>query len=467
MDISASTDVYFNLEAKAMELGYDLNSKQLRALYVIIEEKKNIFITGAAGKICIFYYITTFIMITHIFIVIGTGKSYLLKCVIKFLEERYDQKDFFVTASTGMAGYQFEGGQTLHGYAGIGLGEGDVDSLFGSIKATTKDRWMNTKVLIIDEISMIHKDLFEKLNSLAQKIRQNNEPWGGIQLILVGDFYQLPPVDKRKRKSDSIYVFQAPSWQYSVHECILLDEIFRQKNDTFVNLLNRIRTGDLTNDDITMIRSLERNLDLPKGIQPVNLFTMRTLVDSYNDNKLREISDALHTHNADDFFVINRYRDELNRACTFPDVLKLKKGAQVMLLKNMPMIGLANGDIGIVVDFPVSCGGYPKVRFSKGGEFVISPEIWEIKDKKSGAILASRTQIPLVLSWAITIHKIQGATVEFACVDSSGTFEPGQLYVGLSRVRDIDGLQVVNFQPRHCIVSPVVKGFYTELQSRK
>ena len=290
----------------------------------------------------------------------GTGKSVLLKSIIKALRAKH-KDNVVVTASTGLAACNI-GGITLHSFAGVGLANEEVDFLFKRLKRNKKayQRWISTKVLIIDEVSMVDGHLLNKLNTLAKKARRNNMPFGGIQVIACGDFYQLPPVVKRNNPDGSdnsepveaFFSFESDAWYEVIEQTLMLKEVFRQKGDQkFIDMLNEMRTGAVSNETINEFRRLSRPLQCPLGISPAELFATRVEVDRANNTRLNRIPGNAQVFSAvDGGNLDNPQRQTLLSNFLAPQQLYLKKNAQVMCIKNFDET-LVNGSLGSVIDF--------------------------------------------------------------------------------------------------------------------
>jgi ATP-dependent DNA helicase PIF1 len=460
-----------------------LSEEQQNVLNLVAEYKKSVFFTGSAG----------------------TGKSVLLREIIAALRRKYAREPdrVAVTASTGLAACNI-GGVTLHSFAGIGLGKEPVEDLVKKIRrnAKAKQRWMRTKVLIMDEVSMVDGDLFDKLESIARTIRNNGRPFGGIQLVITGDFFQLPPVPESGRQAK--FAFDAGTWTTSIEHTIGLHHVFRQKDPVFANMLNEMREGRLTQDSINRFKQLER--PLPKGdgsVEATELFPTRTEVDRANTTRMQQLHGNTFLFEARDGGTITNkeQRDRLLQSCMVPAQIHLKKGAQVMLVKNMDDT-LVNGSLGKITGFMTEQmfsiykedeeafleGGpseaamktemmksslgvnsnqvYPVVRFAIADgttrDLLCKREDWKI-ELPNGEVQASRSQIPLILAWALSIHKAQGQTLECVRVDLGKVFEKGQAYVALSRATSMAGLQILRFDPRKVIAHEKVRSFYAGL----
>ncbi|OAA60504.1 mitochondrial DNA helicase [Niveomyces insectorum RCEF 264] len=436
----------------------------------------------------------------------GTGKSVLMRAIIRELQKKYakDPEKLGVTASTGLAACNI-GGMTLHSFAGIGLGKEDAQTLIKKIRRNpkAKARWLKTKTLVIDEISMVDGDLFDKLSQIGRTIRNNGRPWGGIQLVLTGDFFQLPPVPDREKR-DVKFAFEAATWNTSIDHTIGLTEVFRQKDPEFAQMLNEMRLGRISEQTVQIFKSLARPLQFNDGLEVTELFPTRTEVESSNERRLRALPGKSYRYEALDTGEPN-LRDKLLQNMMAPKTLELRVGAQVMLIKNMDET-LVNGSLGTVAKFMteseyelaggdaadmftdpdakkrtkiltsyLSGGGaasdaraYPFVQFhavdgSQRG-ILVRQEDWKV-ELPTGEVQASRQQIPLILAWALSIHKAQGQTLERVKVDLGRVFEKGQAYVALSRATTKTGLQVLRFEKHKVMAHPRVVEFYAKLYS--
>lgn len=409
------------------------------------EKGKNIFITGPAG----------------------CGKTFLLNNLINKLSN-FEKEQVAITAMTGVAATLLPEGRTLHSWAGIGIGNGDSEHLYKYVRKVSKnrERWNSVKVLIIDEVSMLTLELFEKLDYIAQKIRNRKTFFGGIQLIFCGDFCQLPPV----KSTD--YCFQSELWQENIHN-ILLTKIFRQDNDTFQTLLNEIRLGYISDENIILLKQRIKKIKYENGIIPTCIYPTNAQVSSINEKEIEK----LKQENSSILFkcvdkVYNREKDVIvktgksyekiiefiNKSSMLVDNLELCVGCQVMLVVNYDMdIKLANGSRGIVTGF---VNGNPRVLFRHGIEQIITPYQ---QTNELSVYSVTRTQIPLRLAWAVTVHKSQGMTLDYVVTDLGNVFLPSQIYVTLSRVRSLDGLFLknINFSKIYC--DDAVKEFYENI----
>ncbi|XP_043480686.1 ATP-dependent DNA helicase PIF1 [Leptopilina heterotoma] len=384
----------------------------------------------------------------------GTGKSYLLKKIINALPPNVTMP----TASTGVAACHI-GGITLHQFCGIGIGTASIENCCKiASKSTASSLWRKTKHLIIDEISMIDADYFEKIEAVARYIRRNEKPFGGIQIILCGDFFQLPPVSKRDDKAK--FCFQSKKWSECVQANFELKIVHRQKDSTFVNILNSIRIGRVTEEITTKLKSTTTQKIESNGILATRLCTHINEANELNNSQLEKLSGEQKVFIAEDSD--NMMTKTLDQQLPVPSKLILKVGAQVMLLKNINVSGgLVNGARGVVIKF---LDDYPVIQFRSGGLYHAKMETWGIKTASGGSV--QRKQIPCKLAWAFSIHKSQGLTLD--CVEMSLTrvFDAGQAYVALSRAQSLETLRVLNFDPKQVWANPIVLEFYKNFRRR-
>jgi ATP-dependent DNA helicase PIF1 len=396
----------------------------------------------------------------------GTGKSFLTNNLITSLKEKYGKAAVAITATTGIAACQI-GGTSLHNFAGIGLGNGSIDDLVDRVSKNKRvcDRWKKTKCLIIDEISMLDGELFDKIEALARAIRKDERPFGGIQLLLVGDFLQLPPIKKNGNVS---FCFEAGKWNRAVELNLELRTVFRQNNSEFVDMLNSIRRGVCTPETAKILTATKNNmLNESNGVQATRLYATNADVDRINNQKLDQLSGEMICLVADDSGE-QPFLEQLDKNCLAPQKLCIKPGAQVMLLKNLDTEGgLTNGTRG-VVDCMVETeeeGLVPRVLFeTKNGlcSKVMTKETFSLES--FGKVVASRSQYPLRLAYAITIHKCQGMTLNKVELSLGNVFEYGQSYVALSRVSSLEGLRLLDFNPSVVKAHPRVLEFYRTMQ---
>lgn len=314
--------------------GIPLSHEQRKVIDLILNQRKNVFFTGSAG----------------------TGKSFLLKIIIQKLLTRYGKGSIGISAPTGLAAANI-GGQTIQRLFGIGLGKESADYLLNKIKKNMEKymTWRRMVVLIIDEISMLDMELFEKLNYLAKKIKRNEDPFGGIQIIICGDFLQLPPIT-RHNVSTINYCFKSKSWNEVINESIILTQVFRQRGDSeLIDILNALRVGKIDYRIENKLRQLGRPIKFDDGIEPTELFPTRNEVETSNLLKLRNLDGPEIVFKSKDISTVGLPIDE-NALKSFENLmcagnLKLKVGAQVMLIKNDVDERLVNGQLGIVEAF--------------------------------------------------------------------------------------------------------------------
>ena len=398
----------------------------------------------------------------------GCGKSYLLSVIYtEFPGLKKGLPRIQMCALTGCAALLLgHKAKTLHSWAGIGLGKGTVSELYMKIRKNKKSfkNWISTDLLIIDEISMMTAELLDKLNELGKKIRSNHKLFGGIQLLLVGDFFQLPPINKNE------FAFESNLWKELI--TLELTHIFRQKEEKFQQILKEARMGDLTKESCDILSKRQGLHWQDNKIRPTLLFPKRAEVDMINETNLRALTGQRHHYKVgllyeakipDDFIEDENFQKALqlfDSNASYSTELELAVEAQVMLIANVyPEEGLVNGSRGIITGFSLDL---PVVEFMNGVKKTIGTHAWSIEDYE----FVSRTQVPLRLAYASTIHKLQGSTLDSALIDiGSGIFEYGQAYVALSRVRSLDALYVYDFNPVAFKIHPKVKEFYKNLKN--
>jgi len=368
----------------------------------------------------------------------GSGKTYVLNEFIRRAKSR--GKYVAVTATTGLAATHL-GGNTIHAWSGIGISDQLHPQFEEHLLKGRRDIIEATDILIIDEISMLHDYRLDMVDEIARKVRRQDEPFGGIQVILCGDFFQLPPVNRQDSRQGS-FVVNAEVWEEFDPVICYLEEQHRQDDDDFLEILSAMRSGDVRRRHAEML--LKRvNADLsehiPAGGEATELHTVNIDVDRINSGRLENITGDEH------YYEMNttgsaQYVETLKRSCLALEVLTLKKGALVMCIKNSAEKRYANGSLGTVVDFEKSTN-YPIVELHSGRRVTMEPETWELRDGNKKR--ASISQIPLRLAWAITVHKSQGMTLDAARVDLRRAFVEGMGYVALSRVRRLDNLSLV------------------------
>ena len=437
-----------------------LNDDQTAAL-AAVKTGRNIFLTGAGG----------------------TGKSHTIRAIVAWAKAtgvRYD-----VTAMTGCAALLLGlKAKTLHSWAGIGLGRESPASLAESIKRSrkTQRRWIDCQLLIIDEISMMTPELLEKLDFIARRVRRRPDvKFGGIQLLLAGDFCQLPPVQKPSANGGGggggdatptpLFAFESAAWATLIDATHHLTKIERQPDPIFQAILTEARMGALSEASIAILQGRKGLPWSTDQIRPTLIFSRNADVAAINAANMDALDGesvifkAATIHGSAAAATASHVDAELEAQLTRLDLdapyepeLQLKIGAQVMLITNLDQErGLVNGSRGVILNFTST--GLPVVRFLSVSEPVtIDRATWMLPDNDQ----VGRAQIPLKVAYAITIHKSQGATLDCALIDiGSNTFEYGQAYVALSRVRSLEGLHIWSLNPFKVRCHPAVAAFYS------
>ncbi len=433
-------------------------SEGQKRVYDAVMGRKNVFFTGCAG----------------------TGKSHLLRLLIGTLPPR----NTYITAMTGAAALNIDG-TTLHSFAGIGLGTDTAEKLYIRMSATSKRKWKYARTLIVDEVSMMSRALFDKLNAIAKAVRGNYQPFGGLQLIFCGDFMQLPPVGGDGQPvEESQFPFESDDWDttFPLDTCIELRHIFRQEDRGFQQVLGEARVARPSPATMTILQARTEAAVPDDGIMPTVLYSRRKNVDMLNNAKLRELPGPNVCYSARDRFQTPAYQRMLEK-CQALSTVVMRVGAQVMLLRNIGGTPLVNGSRGVVTGYKAMYGtsaehtkenplqGYaaiardcmfPVVRFTCGMTMTVSPMTWSVEI--AGKVYASRLQVPLALAWATTIHKSQGSSLDRALIELSGTFACGQAYVALSRLTNLEGLFINTLAPDSFKADRKALNFYRRLR---
>lgn len=452
----------------------------------ILKTGHNVFLTGSAGA----------------------GKTYTLNQYIHYLQAR--QVPVAITASTGIAATHMNG-TTIHSWSGIGIRMTMEDKQISQLKSkkSLKERLEQTQVLIIDEISMLHAKQLDLINQVLKVVRNNDKAFGGIQVVLSGDFFQLPPVGERGESNRDKFAFMSKAWlEAQLHVCYLTEQHRQQKNTSnslsLNDILNQIRQASVTHDAIEVLHDSQHN---HIGQIRTRLYTHNVNVNSINDTQLSHLTGEAQVYHA----MANgdpKLIDMLKKSVRTPDELTLKIGAKVMFVKNIPDLSVCNGTMGEVVKFVTTNDKnepmpkhdasqtdasltenltskpndelakqtedgakdddakddekiiktkYPVIRLNTGREVIATPEQWVVEDE-IGLPLAIYWQVPLSLAWAITVHKSQGMTLDAAEIDLRNTFELGQGYVALSRLTDLSGLKLLGFNQTSLNLDPLARG---------
>ena len=402
----------------------------------ILESGQSVLLTGAAG----------------------TGKTYVLNKFIKRAKKL--GRHVAVTATTGLAATHL-GGTTIHAWSGIGVHDSMDAYATAKLGASRQDLIRKADVLVIDEISMLHDFRLDMVDQILRLVREDETPFGGMQVILCGDFFQLPPVNRRDSRQGS-FVISSEVWQKNVFTVCYLEKQYRQsKDEVYTQILNGIRAGVLTRNQLAELDARKRAT--PDPFTPLTrLLTVNVDVDSVNNEQLDELEGDAHEYYMDTHGGKN-YVEQLQRSCLAPETLRLKLGAQVMCIKNAQDRSYANGSLGVVVGFEKHTD-MPEVELLSGRKITIRPETWELMDGDKRR--AQISQLPLRLAWAITVHKSQGMTLDAARIDLSRAFVEGMGYVALSRVRSLRHLILDGLNGMALRVSPMAKQIDAELRAR-
>lgn len=450
-------------------LSEDLLSPEQKIALQKYKDGNNVFITGPGG----------------------TGKSFLIKTIKADLEERGIKH--VVCGLTGCASVLLNCcAKTIHSWSGIGLANGEIHEI---VDKTIKNRkanenWKTTRVLIVDEVSMMSVKIFNALNKIGQTIRRcYTKSFGGIQLIFIGDFFQLPPVGRYTEPETTMFCFQSAHWfsTFSKENHVVLKTLFRQKDPVYIKVLDEVRQGVISEESVAL---LTERTKVKCENSPTKLFPRNADADRINQIMYMKIANEEYIYDLKKHLNVQTYVDSgkpipveilmrcLNLSREEVDQqlellienskinkdLKLKKGAFVMCLANLDIdSGICNGSQGTIIDFVTSTAGikYPVVKFLNGITMRIDSKIYQHGDYPTIGI----EQLPLRLAWAFTIHKSQGITLDIAEMDlGSNVFEYGQSYVGLSRVRSLEGLYLSGFNPRKIKTNPAVSEFYKQLE---
>tara|TARA_Y200000002_G_scaffold366909_1_gene358410 strand:+ start:22718 stop:24157 length:1440 start_codon:yes stop_codon:yes gene_type:complete len=418
----------------------------------------------------------------------GSGKSELIRRI--YADAQNNNKKITVCALTGCAAVLLKcNAKTIHSWGGLGKCVGDPADIVKRIKANRykKSAWATVDVLVIDEVSMMSLKLFHVIDNLGKKIRKKEWlPFGGIQLIFSGDFHQLPPVGDKDEIETRQFCFESDRWleTFSISNHILLTKIFRQEDRIYCNILNQLREGKLKKSSYEILmKQVGKEPDTNNIVKPTRLFPRKARVDSVNQAEMAKIDGDEKAFDVVRVHEVCPPEKSSNKDYTEKEVdfefsylenskpgdkkVILKPGAQVMCIVNIDDAGkgysLCNGSQGKVLRF--SEQGLPVVKFNGIPEpLTVSPHTWQSESVPHIGI----SQVPLMLSWALTIHKAQGATLDLAEIDvGSEVFEAGQTYVALSRVKSLEGLYLKDFNFQKVITNKKVKDFYKYIQNEQ
>lgn len=398
----------------------------------ILKMGKNVFLTGPAGS----------------------GKTHVINAYVDYLKKH--AVDVAVTASTGIAATHI-GGMTIHSWSGLGvkdtLTDYDIEDLME--RQYLYKRFEKTKVLVIDEVSMLHDYRLDLIDWICRQMKRNEKPFGGMQIILCGDFFQLPPVTRSNFNTydiekESEFVYKSESFRNAKFTICYLSEQHRQKDNTYLGILNQIRENKVSSRTIDLLKS-RFNQSLESVGEFTRLYTHNIDVDVVNKKHLDLISGTSKKYYMKSSGS-SGLSETLKKSCLSPEELELKVGARVMFTKNHPEGMYVNGTLGVVKEF--DSFGSPIVITNSGLEISVAPQSWKIEEE--GKVKAEISQLPLRLAWAITVHKSQGMSLDAMEVDLSKSFVKGMGYVALSRVRTLEGVNLLGFNQMSLEVSPEV-----------
>jgi len=402
----------------------------------ILESGRSVLLTGAAG----------------------TGKTYTLNEFIRRARRR--GLNVAVTATTGLAATHLNG-TTIHAWSGIGVSDAVTPEAIQKLGKQRQELINKADVLVIDEVSMLHDFRLDMVDEILRGVRQDESPFGGMQVVLCGDFFQLPPVNRQGSRGGS-FVTGSHVWNQNVFSVCYLEQQYRQSKDQmYTDILNGIRAGVLKRSQLDALQARADAIVDP--FTPyTRLLTVNVDVDAVNLEHLDEIDDDTHQYEMETSGG-KQYIEQLMRSCLAPEVLQLKKGAQVMCIKNSQERKYVNGSLGTVIGFEKATD-HPIVVLTNGREVTIRPDTWELMDGDKRR--AQLSQLPLRLAWAITVHKSQGMTLDAARIDLSRAFVEGMGYVALSRVKGIQHLVLEGLNGMALRVSPLAREIDVELRTK-
>ncbi len=386
----------------------------------------------------------------------GAGKTFVLNQFIR--QAKADGKHVSVTATTGLAATHI-GGNTIHAWSGIGVSDELQEDFEDYLLKSRRDIIETTDVLVIDEISMLHDYRLDMVDTVARTVRDDPRPFGGIQVVLCGDFFQLPPVNRDDSRQGG-FVTNSSAWQELDLVICYLNEQHRQDDPVFLEILNALRSGDIRRRHAeALMERIDTHLE---DDNITELHTTNIDVESINHGRLNELKDKTYYYDMVTTGSEN-YVASLKRSCLAMERLALKPGALVMAIKNSSERKYVNGSLGVVVGFEKGTD-YPVVEFRNGKTVTMKPDSWELRDgdKKRAGL----SQIPLRLAWAITVHKSQGMTLDAARIDLRKAFVEGMGYVALSRVKRLESLSLLGINRMALKVSSEALAIDGELRKR-
>lgn len=409
---------------------FQLTAGQKQALD-LLNSKSNIFLTGAAG----------------------TGKSELIKRFLMSNRCRFGTGGVFAVASTGAAAMLLRG-STFHRFFGLGLCSGELSDIVdkGAKSSSVIRRLRECTALVIDEISMLSGFVLEAAEQIARRVRKSELPWGGIKIIAVGDFAQLAPISNGKITD---WAFLHPIWEWSDLTTVYLTEVVRTSDASYIEILGHVRKGNMNESVYSFLNT--RPVP-PDNFEGTRLYPRRAEVDAYNSRKLVGLPDKLH-HIPTGFSGDSMYWKSLASSMQIPELLEIKAGAMIMLLRNDMAGRYFNGSLGIVEHIE---DGNITVSLLSGDIVDVAHANFDYCDER-GLVLATATNFPIKLAWASTIHKAQGISVDRISVSLTSLWEAGQAYVALSRSRSLGGLYVEAWDERSVIADTSVMEFYRQL----
>jgi ATP-dependent DNA helicase PIF1 len=467
---------YACLSDPELSAGFESLSCEQQYAFAKFAQGRNIFVTGPGG----------------------TGKTRLIQFLVEYMDSQ--GRSHQVCAMTGCAAVLLNcKAKTIHSWSGIKLGKGPIDEI---VKRVMRNRcivksWKEIEVLVVDEVSMMSRKMFELLDQIGRVTRKNGKPFGGIQLVFTGDFFQLSPIADYEDPSTGDFCFQHPRWPttFRAEDCIELQTFFRQTDPAYIQLLQEIRRGTISEESIDILeqRVLRGGATAPlkNGVAPTKLFPVRAKVDFINNTTYAKLigeekvyhfnvstEAKAHIDSGTPLTPEEIYRcgeltaeqmnyevESLTASLQTDKTVRLKIGALVMCTANLDIErGICNGSQGIVIDFAETISAIdgsssiaPLVKFSNGITMRVGSHQRQCEEYPCIVV----SQIPLCHAWALTIHKIQGATLDVAEMDvGKSVFAAGQTYVGLSRVKTLDGLYLSDFNPTRIRADPLVVEFY-------